>query len=162
MNNIVVPKCKTLNELLDEYINLYGKDIWIGETLSYALSVCDNIHLKLALNLTFAGPLRIGELLGLTWDCVDVSDEAIEENRAYIYINKELQRVTKQALMELGGKDVMLEFPAERNNSKTVRVLKTPKTDSSVRRVYIPNSVAMDLRQWKKEQDEEKELLGDE
>lgn len=125
MNNIVVPKCKTLN-------------------------------------LTFAGPLRIGELLGLTWDCVDVSDEAIEENRAYIYINKELQRVTKQALMELGGKDVILVFPAERNNSKTVRVLKTPKTDSSVRRVYIPNSVAMDLRQWKKEQDEEKELLGDE
>lgn len=82
-----------------------SRDTWIGETISYALSVCDNIHLKLALNLTFAGPLRIGELLGLTWDCVDVSDEAIEENRAYIYINKELQRVTKQALMELGGKD---------------------------------------------------------
>ena len=26
--------------------------------------------------------MRLGELLGLTWDCVDISPEAIEENRA--------------------------------------------------------------------------------
>ena len=35
--------------------------------------------------------MRLGELLGLTWDCVDISPEAIEENRAYVYINKETQ-----------------------------------------------------------------------
>ena len=30
------------------------------------------------------------------WDCCDVSKEAIETNQAYIYVNKELQRVTKR------------------------------------------------------------------
>ena len=33
-------------------------------------------------NLSFSCSLRISELLGLTWDCVDISEEAIEENRA--------------------------------------------------------------------------------
>ena len=59
----------------------------------------------------FSCSLRIGELLGLTWDCIDISPEAIEENRAYVYVNKELQRVTKEALKELDGKDVLLVFP---------------------------------------------------
>ena len=30
-----------------------------------------------------------------TWDCVDISHEAIEENRAYVFINKESQRIRK-------------------------------------------------------------------
>lgn len=41
--------------------------------------------------LSFSCSMRLGELLGLTWDCVDISPEAIEENRAYVYINKETQ-----------------------------------------------------------------------
>ena len=39
--------------------------------------------------------LRMGEMVGLTWDCVDISEEAIAENRAYIYVNKQLQRISK-------------------------------------------------------------------
>ena len=54
--------------------------------------------MKLALNLTFAASLRMGELLGLTWDCVDASQEAMDEGRAYIYINKEKQRYLKRPL----------------------------------------------------------------
>ena len=41
---------------------------------------------------------EMGELLGLTWDCVDISPEAIEENRAYVFINKESQRIRKESL----------------------------------------------------------------
>ena len=37
---------------------------------------------------------EMGKLLGLTWDCVDISPEAIEENRAYVFINKESQRIS--------------------------------------------------------------------
>ena len=47
-------------------------------------------------------------------------------------------------------------------NNKTVRVLKTPKTESSIRRVYIPKSVALCLVALKKEQDELIEALGSE
>lgn len=77
----------------------------------YALEVCEDDRLKLAMNLSFSCSLRISELLGLTWDCVDISEEAIEENRAYLFINKESQRVSKSALKELDAKDVLLIFP---------------------------------------------------
>ena len=50
-------------------------------------------RLKLALNLAFSCSLRMGKMLGLTWDCVDISEEAIAESRAFIYVDKEVQRV---------------------------------------------------------------------
>ena len=58
---------------------------------------------------------------------MDISPEAIEEDRAYIIINKELQRVTKEALKALDGKDVLLVFPETKKSNKTVRILKKPK-----------------------------------
>ena len=106
--------------------------------------------------------VRIGELLGLTWDCVDISEEAISENRAYVFINKQVERVSKEAVQELDSKEVILIFPSQRKNNKTVRVLKTPKTDTSERKVYIPGFVAQCLIDIKKEQDEVKEALGSE
>ena len=138
------------------------REIWTAETLMYALEVCEDDRLKLAMNLSFSCSLRISELLGLTWDCVDISEEAIEENRAYLFINKESQRVSKSALKELDAKDVLLIFPEKSKTNKTVRVLKTPKTDSSVRKVFLPKSVAKMLIEWKEKQDETKEVLGDE
>lgn len=38
----------------------------------HALEVCDDDTLSLAINLSFACSLRTGEMLGLTWDCVDI------------------------------------------------------------------------------------------
>lgn len=146
-----VPKCK------------YNKrEIWTAETLMYAIDVCDDEYLKLALNLSFCASLRIGELLALSWDCVDISEEAIEEGRSYLYVNKELQRVSKEAITQLNGKDVLLTFPEESKKCKTVRILKTPKTESSIRKVFLPKSVALMLVDWKAKQDEIKEILGEE
>ena len=138
------------------------REIWTAQTLLYAMDVCEEPSLKIAMNLAFAGSLRMGELLALTWDCVDISKEAIEENRAYIFINKELQRVSKKAAESLEGKDIMLVFPGQSKTNRTIRVLKSPKTESSVRRVFLPRSVAEMLVSWKAEQDETKEILGDE
>ena len=92
------------------------RDIWTADTLMYALSVCEDERLKLAINLSFSCSLRLGELLGLTWDCVDISPEAIEENRAYVFINKESQRIRKESLNALDGKDVLLVFPTNHPN----------------------------------------------
>lgn len=138
------------------------RDIWTAETLLHATEVCEDEELKLAMNLAFAGSLRIGELVGLTWDCVDISPEAIQEGRAFIYINKEYQRVTKEAIAKLDGKDILLTFPTDGSLCKTIRVLKTPKTESSVRKIYIPKSVAEMLIRQKESQDELKEVLGGE
>ena len=138
------------------------RDIWTADTLMYALSVCEDERLKLAINLSFSCSLRLGELLGLTWDCVDISPEAIEENRAYVFINKESQRIRKESLNALDGKDVLLVFPTNHKKNSTVRILKTPKTESSVRKIFLPKSVANMLVDWKVEQDEMKGILGDE
>ena len=138
------------------------REIWTAETLMKALEVCDNKQLKVALHLSFAATLRMGKLLGLTWDCVDISEEAIEENRCYIYVNKEVERVSKEAMEALNQKDIILVFPTQKQNNRTVRVLKTPKTETSTRRIYIPRYVAQCLVELKKEQDEIKDALGGE
>ena len=57
---------------------------------------------------------------------------------------------------------MLLIFPEESKRCKTVRILKTPKTDSSVRKIFLPKSVAMMLIDWKNSQKEIKEVLGDE
>ena len=127
----------------------------------YALEVCEDERLKLAISLAFSCSLRMGELLGLTWDCVDISEEAIEEERAFIFINKEAMRVEKEAIAELNGKGILLIFPEKSTLNKTVLVLKNPKTESSVRKIFLPTTVANQLVEWKKKQDETKEVLGD-
>lgn len=138
------------------------RKIWDAETFARALDLCENDCLKLCMNLAFAGSLRMGELLGLTWDCVDISEEAIKENRSYVYINKEVQRVSKKALEELEQKDVIIVFPQHRKKNTTVRIMKTPKTESSIRKVFLPKSVAEDLAAWKEKQDEVREILQEE
>ena len=138
------------------------REIWTAEMLMQAVDACDDKWMKAAFHLSFTATLRLGELLGLTWDCVDISDEALEESRTYIDINKEVERVSKKAMDELNSKDVILIFPTIKKDNSTVRVLKTPKTESSIRRVYIPKSVALLLVDMKKEQDEIIEALGSE
>ena len=93
---------------------------------------------------------------------MDISREAIRSDSAYIIVDKELQRVTKESVKELDGKDIILIFPEENKLCKTVRVLKTPKTESSIRKVFLPRSVAEMLVAWRKDQDAVKEVLGDE
>ena len=136
------------------------REIWTADTLMRATELCEDTTLNIAMNLAFSASLRIGEIAGLTWDCVDISPEAIEEGRAYIYINKEYQRVSKDAINKLDGKDLILVFPSEGRLCTTVRILKAPKTESSIRKVYIPKSVSEMLTRQKAKQEELKEILG--
>ena len=146
-----VPKVKTQE-----------REIWTAEMLMQALEACDNKMLKIAFHLAFTATLRIGELLGLTWDEMDISEEAIANNRAYVIISKQVERVSRDAVEALNSKEIILIFPTSKKNNKTVRVLKTPKTDSGSRKVYIPRSVAQCLVELKAEQDEIKEALENE
>lgn len=129
--------------------------------LMQAIEACENRWLKIAFHLSFTATLRLGELLGLTWDCVEISQKAIDSNSAYIIINKEVERISKKAVEALKQKDIIQVFPSMRKNNRTVRVLKAPKTDSSIRKVYIPSSVAILLAELREEQKETIEALGD-
>lgn len=138
------------------------REIWTAETLHHALEVCDDDILSLAINLSFACSLRMGEMLGLTWDCVEISEENIRDNNASIYVDKELQRVNKNVMETLNNKDIIRVFPHTLSNTHTSLVLKTPKTKTSVRKIFLPTTVANMLVERKKQIDEMKELFGDE
>lgn len=140
----------------------HERAIWDAQTLTKALTLCDDPFLALAMNLAFACSLRMGELLGLTWDCVDISQESIDKDCAYIYVEKELQRVSRESLAQIGEKGIKLRFPTQRGCNTTVLVLKEPKTRTSVRKVFLPRAVAEMLVERQHEIDELRELLGDE
>ena len=86
--------------------------------------------------------MRIGEILGLTWDCVDISPKSIAAGTTSIMIEKELQRVDKTAMKSLEQKDVLFLYPQSSKRNTSTLVLKKPKTKSSIRRVFIPATVA--------------------
>ena len=138
------------------------REIWTMEDLQRALDVCEDDRLKLAINLAFSCTLRLGEMMALTWDCVDISEASVNAGKPSIQINKEMQRVDRKTLKILENKDVIREFPSTKDRTKTILVLKTPKTKSSVRKIYLPVSVAKMLIDWRERQDTEKEALGSE
>ena len=150
-DNVVLPKT--------EYKK---RDIWNTDTIRKALDECTDSKLYIAMNLSFACSLRLGEILGLTWDNVHIEDANIAADDAYIFIDKELVRCTKQAIEMLGEKDIYHIFIPLMPNTSTRLVLKKPKTDSSIRKVWLPKTVAYILREWRKSQNELKEFLGDE
>lgn len=127
-----------------------------------ALDECTDSKLYIAMNLTFACSLRMGKILGLTWDNVHIEDGDIAADDSYIFIDKEPARCSKQALETLGEKDVCHIFVPLLPNTSTRIVLKKPKTDSGIRKVWLPKTVAYILREWKKAQDELRDFLGDE
>ena len=87
----------------------------------------------------------------MQWANVHIFGEDAEH--PYIYIDRELARLNKDSI-ESTDTVVYLTFPMISPNQTTQLVLKKPKTESSVRKVYIPFSLAEKLREYKKAQDE--------
>ena len=138
------------------------RDIWDADTIRKALEQCSDSKLYIAMNLAFACSLRMGEILGLTWKNVHIEDSDIASDNAYIYIEQELTRASKQAIEMLGKKEIYYVFQPLMPNTNTRLVLKKPKTDSSIRKIWLPKTVAYILRDWRKSQMELKGFLGDE
>ena len=157
----LIPRNPVLNATLPK-AEYKKREIWTPDILAKALEVCDDPILSLAINLAFSCSLRMGELLGLTWDCVDVSAQSIESGNASIFINKELQRVTRGALDDLRDKGVVRKFPPCIASTHTALVLKEPKTKTSIRRIYLPKTVALMLVKRKEEITELMDLFGEE
>lgn len=110
------------------------------------LDKCTDSKLYVAMNLSFACSLRMGEILGLTWENVHISDEDIAADNAYVYIDKELTRASKRAIETLGEKDIYYIFAPLMPNTSTRIILKKPKTDSSIRKVWLLKVVFHSLR----------------
>lgn len=144
------------------HIEYEKRDIWDIDTIRKALDECQDGRLYVAINLAFACSLRAGEILGLQWERVHISDKDIVNDNAYIEIDRELERVSLEALNTLDSKDVYHVFQPLKAGTTTRRVLKAPKTKSSVRRVWLPVTVANILRKWREQQEKAKAFLGNE
>ena len=138
------------------------RDIWDADTIRRALDACDDGKLLIAMHLAFACSLRMGEILGLIWDNVHIADDDLANDNAHICIDKELTRASKEAIEKIGAKDIYYTFPAIKADTATRLVLKKPKTDSSIRKIWLPKTLAYILREWKQSQDKVKELVGEE
>ena len=102
--------------------------IWTADIIRDALNHCSDGKLYVAINLAFACSMRMGEITGLTWDCVHISDEEIARDDAFVWIEKELARVDQKAINAVGEKDILFVFPRLMGGKSSTRlVLKKPK-----------------------------------
>ena len=66
----------------------------------------DHELLHLVIHLAFLTSARVGEICGLTWDCVDFEAKTI-------LINKTLQRAEKKAIDTLSSDGIIKVFPQQ-------------------------------------------------
>lgn len=105
------------------------REIWTADEVIRALEHCDDPILRICIHLAFACSMRIGEILGLTWDCVTADEQNIVKGNASVYIEKELSRVRRTAVTQMNGNDILKVIPPLIPGSgATMLVLKTPKT----------------------------------
>jgi integrase len=138
------------------------RDVWTPAEAQKAISVCTDPNLKVCLLLSIGCSLRLGEILGLQWSHVHITEESLRDNSSVLEIRQELKRCDKEALRALEGKkrsNVYFTFPETKEDCKTSLVLKMPKTESSIRDIYIPNSVAQALQELQKAQEAQKKKL---
>jgi len=103
---------------------------WSASEVKYALAICENPVLKLAMLLALGCSMRIGEILGLTWDCVELSSEALEAETASLSITKELKRCQKsslEALEKRGRNKTLFVFPTWKQTDCTTALVLKPR-----------------------------------
>lgn len=98
---------------------------------------------------------RGGEIGGLQWDRVDYENRQLNIDRA-------IDRVSKKSMEKLSKLEILFKFPNLFPGTKTVIVLKQPKTKGSVRMVETPRIVLDALRTLKDMQEKLKAELGPE
>lgn len=141
------------------------REVMTEDELKTALKHCDHPILNLCMHLALGCSMRIGEILGLTWDDIHIEPELVERGDAYLHIGKQLQRLKKIDIetMKLQDPDsIQYIFPDMVSDAYTSLVLSKPKTESSTRDNYIPRTIAQMLLEHKQRQDKEKEELAHE
>lgn len=98
--------------------------------------------------------MRGGEVGGAQWERFDGEGQIL-------YIDRVIDRVDKKLIEKLPKMDILFKFPNLYPGTRTMIVLKQPKTEGSIRTVYIPETVAKKLEKLKAMQMKLKQELGD-
>lgn len=131
---VTMPK-NTTNELEDDNEITF----FTPEQQQQFLDSLDKHRNKALFVLALGSGLRLGELMGLKWEDIDLKNNTISVTRAI----SQLSKVAK-------------------DGSRTWSILEhPPKTKSSIRTIPIPSNVSKELKRHKKQQDKEILKHGD-
>ena len=155
----------TIGATLPEYRS-QKRAVWSDVEALAALNACNTPILRICLYLAIGCSLRLGEILGLQWEQVHITDADIARGEAHIKIDRELKRCSNKSLDQLervNRSSIIFKFPLViPKKAKTTLVLKAPKTESSNRIVYLPMTVIEELKSAQTQQNEYKKMLGEE
>ena len=121
------------------------RSIWEVEEMRAALDSMEDPILHLAVHLTLVGALREGEIVGLTPEDIDF-DAA--DGIGTFRINKSMQRVRKEALHQVDDGCIIKVFPDKLERSTTSLILKSTKTASSCRTIFMSSALKEELKKW--------------
>ncbi len=128
------------------------REQWNADEFISALNICVDSQLRLSIALMAAGPLRSAELLGIRWECVH-----LDSSPPYIDIIRELQRLPDAELADTKSVP-MMQFPKIKTTSKcSLCLMDYAKTAKSIRKLYLPHTVALLLALHKDNQNKIKE-----
>ena len=113
----------------------------------------DYYMIHCAMQLAFACSMRGGEVAGAQWDRYDAQSHML-------YIDRVIDRVDKTLIDKLPKMEIMFRFPNLYPGTRTVIVLKQPKTEGSIRNVYTPDTVTQKLLALRRMQEQLKVDLG--
>ena len=121
------------------------RGIWTVEEMRAALASMEDPILHLAVHLTLVGALREGEVAGLTPEDIDFDAAG---GVGTFSVNKSMQRIQKNALLQVNGNCIIKEFPDKLEGSKTSLILKSTKTESSCRNIFLTTALREELKHW--------------
>ena len=105
------------------------------EALTTINGIVDPV-LRLCVHLAYVLTLRPGEVVGIPIDAVQGNS---------IEIRQEIERMTDKALKATAKEDIIGVFPKKKGESGTQLVLLTPKTEGSVRQLYLNKFLSEDI-----------------
>ncbi|MDR0287301.1 MAG: site-specific integrase [Clostridiales bacterium] len=113
---------------------------WESKQISEALqNMKDDKLLHLIVHLAFVCSLRAGETTGINIKTIDFHDRSL-------WITQEVQRVSDQALAVLPKNEILRVFPKDVPTAKTSLILKTPKTEGSIRKQYLTSPLLQEIK----------------
>ena len=121
------------------------RTIWTVDEMRAALDSMEDPVLHLAVHLTLVGALREGEIVGLTPD--DINFDAADGIGTF-RINRSMQRVRKEALNQVDDGCIIKIFPDKLERSTTSLILKSTKTASSCRTIFMTSALKEELKKW--------------
>lgn len=113
----------------------------------------EDFVLALLVQFAFLCSMQKGEILGLRWSDINLDE-------GYLQVIQELTRETEESLETLSYKGVYHVFSPYVSSSSSRLVLKVPKTYSSQRTIYLPQTFIHFLRSWQDQQQDQKDRAG--